>query len=135
MTDAVLLEWAGRDPTVRYPRVASVVDAFTKTGDAATGWKPISSTLVHSAPDPMAVLRRFVSRLDVESWSGSEALAWESNAKLLGLFDTGGNEALAAYVDAHKARLLAEAVKARVWENERDRRRDEAFEPERNGAG
>jgi hypothetical protein len=128
MSDDALLEWAGRDSTVRYPMIASVVDAFTVTGDSATGWKPISSTLVHSAPDPIAVLRRLIRRLDVESWSASQASALESNARLLALFDTRGNDALAAFVDAHKARLLAEANKARAWENDRDRRRDESFE-------
>jgi hypothetical protein len=38
--------------------IASVVDAFTVTGDNATGWKSIANTLAHGAPDPIAVLRR-----------------------------------------------------------------------------
>lgn len=128
VSDAVLLQWAGRDPTVRYPTIASVIDAFSVTGDKATGWRPIASTLVHSAPDPIAVLWRLMRRLDVESWTGSQASALESNAALLGTFDTRDNPALAAVVAAHKARLLAQADKARAWENDRDRRRDETFE-------
>jgi hypothetical protein len=128
VSDAVLLEWAGRDPAVRHPTLASVVDAFSMAGDKATGWQPIASTLVHSAPDPIAVLRRLIRRLDVESWTGSQASALESNAALLGAFDTRDDPTLAAVVASHKARLRAEADRVRAWENDRDRRRDETFE-------
>jgi hypothetical protein len=73
-------------------------------------------------------MRELVERLRPHSWSGSRAAILESNGKLLDLFDTRGNEALAAFLDEEKARLLGEADKEWAWENNVDKQRDQRFE-------
>lgn len=125
--ESVLLEWANRD-SARFAILASVVSGFAVVDNKISGWTPISGVLVHGAPDPIPVLVRLIRGLDVVSWNGSQASALEANAKVLDLFDTRGSELLGGCVATHRARLLTEAQKARDWENERDRRRDESFE-------
>ena len=57
LSEATLFEWCGEDPVVRFPIAASVVSAFRVSGDHnPVAWAPIASRLVHSAPDPIAVI-------------------------------------------------------------------------------
>jgi hypothetical protein len=127
--EAALLGWANRDPVVRYPAIATVIDAFKSMEHGTTSnWNPFAVTVVHNCPNPVAAMRGLVERFCPHSWSGSRAAILESNAKQLDLFDTRGNQALAAFIAEQKAQLLGEANREREWENKVDKHRDETFE-------
>jgi hypothetical protein len=129
LPEAALLEWTNRDPVVRYPAIATVIDAFKSTEHGnANIWNPTAISVVHNCPDPIAAMQELVERLRPQSWSGSRAAILESNAKQLDLFETRGNEALAAFMVEQKAQLLGEASREREWENKVNKQRDETFE-------
>jgi hypothetical protein len=129
VSDTALLEWCQQNPVARFPAIASAVSAFgVSANHNPTSWTPRASALVHSAPNPVAVMQAFAARLRPRSWSGSRATILETNAKLLDEFDTRGKSKLAAFVDAEKASLLREAGAEREWETRRDKGRDERFE-------
>lgn len=127
--EAALLEWANRDPIVRYPAIAAVIDAFKSSEHGNPNiWSPIAIRVVHNCPDPIAAMQKLVERFRPQSWSGSRAAILESNAKQLDLFETRGNEALAAFIAEQKVHLLGEASREREWENKVNKQRDETFE-------
>lgn len=126
---AVVLDWCRRDAGVRFPAVASAIGAFrVSQDDHPIEWAPIASALVHSAPDPTAVMREIVARFYPTSWSGSRSTILETNAKLSERFDTRGDVSLANFITEQIARLLEEGRADREWETKRDKGRDERFE-------
>jgi hypothetical protein len=127
--DGVLLEWCMRDPTTRFPAVATAVTPFSDSADhMPLRWTPLSSALVHNAPDPIAVMRPFVVRFRPTFSNGSRATLLESGARLLEHFEPQGNAQLAMFIASEEARLLREAATAREWETRQDKERDERFE-------
>lgn len=129
LSEAALFEWCNADPVVRFPLAASVVSAFiVSSDDNPVHWAPIASRLVHSAPDPIVVMRELVGRFRPSMWSGSSSAILDANANLLDQFDTQGNAALAVFVATHKEALLREARTQLDWETKFDKGRDETFE-------
>jgi len=128
-SEAALFEWCAEDPSHRFPAAAAVVSAFTLTADQKpAAWTPIASRLVHSAPDPLAVMQVFVDRLRPMSWSGSRSTLLQTNAALLAQFDVQNNSGLVAFIDAQKVMLQDEALHELNWETKIFRDRDETFE-------
>jgi hypothetical protein len=129
VSEAALFEWCGNDPTKRFPAVAAVVSGFTLSSDHnPSGWAPIASRLVHSAPDPIAVMRELIEQLRPMAWSGSRSAILQKNMTILDAFDVEGNMALAAFIQSQKASIQREAQEYREWETKQDRDRDERFE-------
>jgi hypothetical protein len=129
VSDAALLEWCQRDPATRFPTVAAAASILASApGGNAAGLAPRAPLLVHSSPDPIAVMKAIAGQLRPTMWSGSRSTILEANAELLGQFDTRGNAELAAFVEAEKAKLRKEAEIEREWETKLDRSRDEKFE-------
>ncbi len=129
VSEATLFAWCGEAPAARFPVAASVVSAFTFSGDHhPTNWNPIASRLVHSAPDPIAVLREFVSRLRPTMWSGARSTILDTNASMLDKFDTQGSASLAAFIAVQKESLQKDARLELEWETRQDGDRDERFE-------
>jgi hypothetical protein len=129
VSEAALFEWCGDDPARRFPAAASLVSGFTLSGDHnPSGWAPIALRLVHSAPDPIAVMRELIARLLPMAWSGSRSAILQKNATLLDEFDVEGNMALAAFIQSQKAGIQKEAQEYREWETKQDKDRDERFE-------
>jgi hypothetical protein len=129
VSEATLFEWCDVDPSARFPIAASVVSTFLAPADSnPQEWAPISSRLVHSAPDPIAVMRELVARVRPLIWSGSRAAILSGNANLLDRFDTQGNAMLAAFIAMQKKSIQAEARAELEWETKLDMDRDERFE-------
>jgi hypothetical protein len=122
VSDALLLESSRRNPVARFPALATVVSAFGVSADHnPSSWMPIASTLVHSAPDRVAVMRAFAQRLRPGVWGGSRVTILEVNAKLLGEFETRDDLDLVTFIENEKASLRREAALEREWETKRDR--------------
>jgi hypothetical protein len=129
VSEVSLFAWCGENPAIRFPVAASVVSAFTVSRDGnLVNWAPIASRLVHSAPDPISVMRELVARFRPRMWSGSRSTILDANANLLDQFDTEGNGMLAAFIAAQKESLKKEALAELAWETKLDKDRDERFE-------
>lgn len=129
VSDTALLEWCSEAPDIRFPSAASVVSVFTVTKEGApANWTPIAIKLVHSAPDPIPVMRALVTRVRHVVWAGSRSAILDEDANLLDQFDIQGNEALAAFVAGQKESLQREARAELERETAFDRDRDERFE-------
>lgn len=129
ISEGELFEWCDENPAIRFPTVASVVSAFTLSSDHnPAGWAPIASRLVHSAPEPVAVMQVLVERFRPMSWSGSRSTILGTNAGLLDRFDTQGDAALEIFIAAQKQSLEKEAQQSLEWETKIDKDRDERFE-------
>jgi hypothetical protein len=108
---------------------ASVVSAFTLSIERnPIAWTPIAATLVHNAPDPIAVMRELVARFRPMAWSGSRSTILKDNARLLAQFDTRGNVALGAFIATQREDLETEARSELESETKSDKNRDERFE-------
>ena len=129
VSESTLFAWCGEDPATRFPLAASVVSAFTvsKEGNPAS-WAPITLRLVHSAPEPIAVMRVLAGRIRPMVWSGSRSAILDENANLLDKFDTQGNELLASFLARQKESLQQEARSELEWETKFYSDRDERFE-------
>ncbi|MGO8847982.1 MAG: hypothetical protein ACLQFI_22195 [Methylocella sp.] len=129
VSDATLLAWCERNPIARFPAIALAVSCFGVLADyIPSSWNHRASVLVHSAPDPIAVMRAFAARLRPSVLRGSRSTILETNAKFLEQFDIHGNAKLAAFIETEKASLLREAAADREWETKYDKGRDERFE-------
>jgi hypothetical protein len=129
VSEAALFAWCGEDPAARFPLAASVISAFTVSSDhTPVNWGPMASRLVHSAPDPIAVMRELVAQFRPMMWSGSRSTILEASANLLDQFDTQGNAALAAFIAMKKEGLQREAREYLEWDTKLYKDRDEKFE-------
>ena len=127
--DDVVIGWCDRDPNVRYNLAAAVALLFKKPDDTAPQeWTNLARQLLLKAPDPEAVFKEIVSRLQPTSWSGSLATKLESRLKLLDQLDDGAIPALAAPLDAAKGTLKRRIEVERRRETEEDRTRSGRFE-------
>ena len=129
LDEAAVFEWCAVDPSVRFPLIASTVSAFLFSNAKNTReWRPIASRLVHSAPDPIAVMQELAKRLRPIIWGGSRSTILAANADLLDQFDTQGNVALGAHIETEKEKLQSEARADLQWETKFDKEQDERFE-------
>ncbi|MGC2519604.1 MAG: hypothetical protein WA373_10940 [Burkholderiales bacterium] len=70
----VLLSWAGKDVSTRFPWVAGVIRLFDKgPGQNELRWSAIALNLLEHATDRKAVLAAFAAHIEPNSWSGSLA--------------------------------------------------------------
>jgi hypothetical protein len=129
MSEAELFAWCSEDPRPRFPIAASVIPAFTVSGDQIpVDWTPMALRLLHNAPDPIAVMAELVAQFRPMIWGGSRATLLEASMGLLDRFDTQGDTALAAYLAAQKDSFEKEARSYLEWETKLDMDRDERFE-------
>jgi hypothetical protein len=129
VSEEMLIDWCNEDPGIRFPVAASVISAFIDSTDGnPANWTPISFKLVHSSPEPIAVLRALIARVRPMVWSDSRSAILEENGNLLDQFDTQGNATLAAFLVIQKELLQREARAALERETKLDKERDERFE-------
>ena len=129
VADDIIIGWCDLDPKTRYPLAAAAALLFKRPNDKAPHeWTSLTRQLLLKAPDPEAVFKEIVSRLDPTSWSGSLATKFESRLKLLDQLDIEAVPALAAALDAAKATLKRRIEAERRRETEEDRARSERFE-------
>ena len=126
----VLVEWCDAAPTVRY-KIAATLVRFSGRADVGglLRWSEQAVALLENPRGRKVVLEKFIDRFTPRSWRGSRAVLIEANAKLLDAAELSLPPELRSYAAAEKTRLLEEAARERRSEEERDRERDERFEP------
>jgi hypothetical protein len=123
------LDWCDRDPSNRYPTMASVISLFRRSDDKAPlQWTDAALRLLEKAPDRVAALKQMVRRFSPTSWSGSRAAIIEARARLLNELDAHPDATVVSYAAAQKIRLAKEVEEERRRETERDKAADERFE-------
>jgi hypothetical protein len=124
-----LLEWCDREPAVRYPWAAANLQSFGH--DRTTEerhWHPTARALLLRAPDRIAVMKHYIDQLHPMSWTGSRAVAWETNLKLLDNFNAEGDEQLQSFVQEQRDKFKTMIEKERASEEAGERRDNETFE-------
>ena len=129
ITDKDILSCCEKNPSSRYPLVASTVTAFSQSDDTGKyEWKPFVYTIFDKAPVLEVVLERLADALIPTAWSGSRADILEKRAVLYENLYGHENEEIAAWAK-YQHRELQELIRIeRDWENQRDRERNESFE-------
>jgi hypothetical protein len=124
-----LLEWCDQHPIERYPWAASNLRFFNKDQTSETRcWSPTARALLQRAPNRTEVMKHYMFQLRPMSWSGSRAVAWEMNLKVLDDFDAEGDEQLHEFV-REQQKLHAEQIEqARAEEEVSERKENETFE-------
>jgi hypothetical protein len=124
-----ILAWCERDRAERYPIMASIVTLFRQDGvKAPLEWDDGAQVLLKLAPDPLAVLKKYVARFRPRSWSGSLAAAMAAPLVPLRTLEGHSDTALAEFATAEGIRLRQEVEAVRRHETEEDKQTDERFE-------
>lgn len=127
--DEVVLEWADRDPAVRYPLMAASATLFRRPKDGEPHeWTPLTSKLLAKAPNPSRIFTEIVQRLHPMGWSGSLATKLESRLKLLERLPLDETSGLKDAFDEAKAALREEIQRQLKREADEDRNRSGRFE-------
>lgn len=123
-----LLQWCDEQPTTRYPAIASGIPVSFRTNDTeALRWTELAKRLLERAPNPAAVLKKFVDQFTPHGgWSGSLVATLAANASLLDALD--GFVGLEEAIVQEKKRLHTAIEKQWKFELADDRERDERFE-------
>jgi hypothetical protein len=129
LDDTTLLEWAEKDPSMRYPFAAGIALLFDRVNDQAQHeWRPIAGQLLARAPDPALIFNEIKSRLWPRSWSGSLASKCESRLQLLDKLEIGDRPELVVAFQEFRAELVATIAKQRERDLQEDRTKSERFE-------
>jgi hypothetical protein len=129
LDDATLLEWAEKDPKVRFPFAAGIALLFDRVNEQAQHeWRPIAAQLLARAPDPVLIFNEIKSRLWPRSWSGSLASKFESRLQLLEKLEIGTRPELLVAFQELRAELVETIAKQRERELQEDRAESERFE-------
>lgn len=129
ISDIDLLSWCERDPSSRYPLVASTMKAFRQSDETGKfEWKPFVYTIFDKAPALENVLNRFADVLRPTSWSGSLADILERRAVLYQDLYKHDNEEVAAWAKGQYTELQEVIRKERERESQRDREQNASFE-------
>jgi hypothetical protein len=127
--DEVILDWASRNPNIRYPIAAAGMTLFRRGSDREPhAWTDLPRKLLENAPEPRAILKEIVYRLRPTSWSGSLASKLESRLKLLGDLPVGDGPDLKAALEDAKDVLRKQIDRERRSETEEDKARSGRFE-------
>jgi hypothetical protein len=127
--DGELLCWCEKDPAVRYPMIASAIQAFTKSGETGKlEWKPVVYAIFERAPDLDAILEHLADATRPRSWSGSLADILLSRTVLFQDLYEHDNAKIRAWAKAQYSDLQESIRKQREWEEQHRRERDERFE-------
>ena len=115
---------------IRGTMVMAAVASYLKGPEdkAASQWSDIALKLLERAPDRMAVLREFTSRLRPSGWSGSLATILEGRKALLAELENHADASVAKFATAVGTGLSTAIEKQRIWETDHDRTTDERFE-------
>jgi hypothetical protein len=124
-----LLEWCNRDPTERYPWVASNLCFFNHDrSSSARTWNLTARALLRRAPNRTEVMKHYMYQLRPMSWSGSRAVAWEANLRMLDDFDAEGDEQLQNFVSEQRNIHREQIEQSRAEEEAAEKRENETFE-------
>ena len=129
ISDDELLSWYEKDPSSRYPLVASAMKAFKKSGETGKyEWKPFVYTVFDKAPVLEDVLEHLADALRPMSWSGSLADILQRRIVLYQSLYEHDNEEVVAWAKSRHTKLQEEIRKEREREDQQDSGRNESFE-------
>lgn len=129
ISDNELLSWCEKDPSSRYPLVASAMKAFKKSDETGKyEWKPFVYTIFDKAPVLEDVLGHLADALRPMSWSGSRADILQRRAILYQDLYEHDNEEVTAWARSRYSKLQEEIRKEREWEDQQNHERNESFE-------
>lgn len=127
--DSVLLSWCEKNPSTRYPLVASVMKAFKKSDETGKyEWKPFVYRTFDKAPVLECVLENLADALRPRSSSGSRADVLQRRAVLYQELYEYDNEEVRSWARSQHIKLQEEIRNVREREGQRDCARDESFE-------
>lgn len=127
--DADLIAWCDRDPSNRYPVIASSISSFKRTSrEHALEWNPLVYKLFEEAPNLSDILQAIGTDLEPMAWSGSRADIITQRAEILKELFTHKNDRIASWAKARYDSALQSAQRAREWEERHYKVRDETFE-------
>ena len=125
----VFLSWCDAVPATRYPLAASIISAFDHNVQSnERRWTDIALALLERAPDSIKVLECYIAQLYPMSWTGSQAAAWEANARLLEGFATHPDVRLATFARNEHQRMKLAIDKLKQKEMAEERMQNERFE-------
>jgi hypothetical protein len=124
-----LLAWCSQQPGIRCAAIAAGITPFRWSDETGRPqWTNFACKLLDTAPDRIAVLRRFTAKFSPTAWPGSRAVNAELSAGLLDELVVYSDPALMNFIAEDKVRL-ADALKAEyTMAHMVDRERDERFE-------
>lgn len=137
-----LFAWAHEKPGTRFTALASAIlgwrgpkatenpDVAQDDEDEAGGlrWTPTAMRLICEAPDPVAILQEFAEQFAPSAWSGSRANILAGREPLLLALANNTDQRIQDWANAAIPKLRDDVKKARKWEAENDRERDERFD-------
>jgi hypothetical protein len=127
--EAILLSWCDEEGGIRYPLIASMMVPFNKNHNSEVRqWKEVSLALLDRAPDRIEILKRYINHFRPMSWTGSQATAWEANARLLDTLEGYEDLALATFARSERQRLKIALNELRQKELEAEKHENERFE-------
>ena len=133
ISDIDLLSWCEKDPSSRYPLVASTVTAIKQSDETGKyEWEPFVYTILDKAPVLEDVLKRFADSLRKMLWDDSKVDILKRLAVLYPGLYKHDNEEVAAWAKSQYTELQEEIReeirKEREWENQENHERNERFE-------
>lgn len=124
LSQEVVLEWARREPAVRFPIVAMAVRPIRGNEEETTAtspeWSETALGILEAAPDRLAVLEAFATQFVPSSWSGSRAVIIENRRTLLSRFLQSPDPRMATWARAEDSRLAVLAEHERSQEKQRN---------------
>lgn len=120
-----LLAWATEDPATRIPMLAEEIQLVSNNGgQQMLAWSPLALSFLELAPDRVAVLNIFGSRIYPSSWSGSLADVLSSYIPLIKQLESHYDNKVVTWAQAKRISLDKQIEK----EREHDRRVEDSFE-------
>jgi len=138
--DDALLRWVHDKPGSRFTLLAGTIGAWgppatvedeeedTVPAGERLAWTSAMRRLIREAPDPAAVLEALRVRLHPSSWSGSLTDKLSARLPLLEALTEETDPRISGWASVELPKFHEEIEKARVWEAQIDRDRDEKFE-------
>ena len=117
----ILLEWAERDPVIRFPRLAGLIPALV-VRDKVRAWSDSALALLSAAPDRAAVLRDLAAQLHPRLGFGSLADILEQRRPLIQHFLDDEDPAVCKVAREIDNALLEDIPAERSREVDRDER-------------
>ena len=125
----VLVTWCEKDSAVRYPLLASAMEAFKKSDKTGRlEWKPIVYIILERAPELAAVLEHLGDAIRPMSWTGSRADVLEARTVLFAELEEHDDAEVCAWAASQGFRLKEMIRVEREQETRSSRERNESFE-------
>jgi hypothetical protein len=123
-----ILAWCNVQPTLRFPRIAALIDPFHEESTGTVRWSAIAQRLLAEAPEPVRVLEQFVMRIEPFTYSGSRAAVISKRLELLRQLEMDSDPSVAEYASQEYSRLRHAVEKERTAEKTRRNKFDQTFE-------